>query len=192
MISQAEFARLIGVSRAMVSRYRADGRLVIVGEKVDELASLQRLRGTLNEDKRLSALARIGGDPTPPGPISPRVPISGATFETDPLAGNDRARRERIIADLKQIELDERLGRLVSAEEVRKAIEGVVSTFWSELQRRQRDDADTISAVLRLDAEAARVFRAELAKRDAAMRRDFAMALSKMARETAPALRAVG
>jgi hypothetical protein len=58
-MTQVAFARLIGVSQPMVSTYKAEGRLVLVGKRIDALPSLALLAGTLDETKRLQAIRAL-------------------------------------------------------------------------------------------------------------------------------------
>lgn len=194
MISQADFARLAGVSKQMVSKYKRDGRLEIVGGLVDAAASLARLEGVLDEEKRRAALKKLTAAPAPivqPAPAKDDLEARIAALTAKVADRTDKQRRERVEADKAELEFLTLTGRLIDAAEVRKAIEDAVSTFWSEIQRRERDDSDQLASRLRLDAAQSRTLRAELHKRDHQMRRDFAGALGAIAQAQPPALHLV-
>jgi transcriptional regulator with XRE-family HTH domain len=70
---QKDFARLVGVTPQMVSKYRAEGRLVIDADgRVLAAASLEALAGYMDETRRREALEKVrfleelgdGGRPT--------------------------------------------------------------------------------------------------------------------------------
>jgi hypothetical protein len=171
-MKKAAFARFVGISRQMVSKYADDGRLVMAGDRVDARASLARLEGHLDENKRRAALLKLAGiDPGALGPLGGGAAASG---DGDPggaaasaaAAGGDgkiidftaaswRARRERAQAIAAEIDLDERFGHLLCAEEVKKSYEDTIATYWSEVERMIRPVAAEIASALKLDAEQA-------------------------------------
>jgi hypothetical protein len=69
-MTQVAFARLIGVSQPMVSTYKAEGRLVLVGKRIDPLPSLALLAGTLDETKRLQAVRALNDQAAKPEPTA--------------------------------------------------------------------------------------------------------------------------
>jgi len=182
----------------MVSKYL---RLGIVVEKdggVDAAESLRRLEGRLDEDKRVAAIVALAdGRKSPPRPPSkpaaaiPEAPAGEAASDMPPgvvslaefaaARQSDKARRERIEADRAEIELMQLTGRLVDALDVAREVENSVSVFWGELTRRERDDADGIAAVLKLDAFSARVLRDQIRKRNIGLRHDYAARMKALA-----------
>lgn len=202
---KADFARLCGVSAPMIAKYCRAG-LIATGEAgVDAAASLKALQGHLNEEKRIAAILALADGKRAPDALAPRVrkpdaetapPAKG--FEEPPhpaviqlaeyqaARSADRSRLERAAADIKEIELLQLTGQLIDAKEVAKAIEDSVVSFWIELQRREREEADAISAQLGLDQLQARRLRDALRTRNLRMRDEYAAAMRRLAAETRP------
>lgn len=196
---------LCSISPAMVTKYSRSGLIAMNDQGVDAAASLKALQGHLDEQKRVAAILALADgkaapdvvasrvripdtdktspqleDLVPPVPAHPAV-IQLAEYQASRAA--DRARMERAQADLKEVELLQLTGRLVDAVETARTIEDAVAVFWSEVQRRERDDADAISASIGLDPLQARCLRDELRKRNGGLRRDYAAAMHKLANE---------
>jgi phage terminase Nu1 subunit (DNA packaging protein) len=82
LLTQAEFADLVGVTQPMVSKWKARGNLVL-GDKgrIDPAASLTALTGILNDDLHAKAIAKLANidtdspatrqEPEHPAPESP-------------------------------------------------------------------------------------------------------------------------
>lgn len=194
-MKKSEFARLCGVSGAMISKY---ARLGLIAEKdggVDAGESLRRLEGRLNEEKRVAAIVALAdGKPStrgmvfvskePPPPTSTPARADDAVVSLAEFAAarqSDKARRERIEADRAEIELAQLTGKLVDAGAVAREVENAVSLFWGEVTRRERDEADTIAGALGLDALRARQLREELRKRNICLRNDYAARMWRLA-----------
>lgn len=101
-VTQAEFARHIGVGRSYVTALKTSGRLVMDDEG----------RVLVEESKAL--LAKTNGAPE-------RAAVVPKEFS------DSRSRREHIEAELKQIELDEKRQRLVVAAEVIAVVSDVAT-----------------------------------------------------------------
>lgn len=182
LLSQAKFARLCNVSAMMISKYAADGGLAKKGALVDARASLALLEGRLDEAKRRAALAKI--DEAPVANDRDDLPPPPSPGEPESLSW--RAQRDQADAKLKQLDLLERQGALVSAADVRMAIEDAVTSFWTEAERRIRQEADEIAVKLKLSNEQAAALREMMRARERRLRADFADAMRRMAGETAP------
>lgn len=197
-MKKADFARLCGVSGAMVSKYLRLGLIVECEGGVDAAESLRRLEGRLDEDKRVAAIVALAdGRKSPPRPASKpaaathAAPAGEAAGDMPPgvvslaefaaARQSDKARRERIEADRAEIELMQLTGRLVDALDVAREIENSVSVFWGELTRRERGDADEMAARLGLDQVRVRQLRDEVRRRNLALRKDFADCMMKLA-----------
>ena len=190
VMSKAAFARLCQVSQPMISKYAGDDRLVMVGAKVDVRKSLMALAGRLDEQKRRAALARLDAEEeiAPPAEkaddsVTPPEAPAASTVAA-PLS--DKARRDRIDADIKEAELGERLGRLVDVVDVRLAVEDTVATFWSEAERRLRQETDEIAAALKLSVEDAKILRRLLGQNSKRLRQDFSDAMQAASDQVAP------
>jgi phage terminase small subunit/phage terminase Nu1 subunit (DNA packaging protein) len=94
IVSQAEFARAHGVSRKTVTKWKAEGRLVLAGGEVDVAATDARLFA--------AGLGRF------------RAPVAAAG---EP-GGEAKRRYTQAQAELKELELAEKRGQMVSVEDV--------------------------------------------------------------------------
>lgn len=136
LVSQREYARRIGVSQEAVRQAVQSGRISTVAGKIDPVtadAEWERNTDPSKPRNRLTGRPKHRRDP-----LQPERPmdLGGGSAAGDkggriPSYSDARARREVIQAALAKIELDIKLGELVSAKEVRAI------TF--ELNRRVRD-----------------------------------------------------
>ena len=116
LVSQAEFARRQGWSKSYVTKLKQAGRLVLDDKGrvlVDE--SLARLRETAdpNRDDVVRRNAEQRAAPTPPAEdLDDRI---GKTF------AEARAVKERYAALKSKAEYEQMIGKLVDAEDVRRA-----------------------------------------------------------------------
>ncbi len=138
-VSQNEFAKLIGVSKGTVSKWKAAGKLVMVGDRVDADASRARLEG-------LGVLDRPKGDD-----IDARIDAAAATGLRALMASGqllDKADaetvRENFVALKRKLELEVASGTLVEVDPLRRQL----FTMW----RAQRDAWQTwpvrVSAIM--------------------------------------------
>ncbi len=204
-MTKAEFSRLCGISGAMVSKYARTGRLEIcILGKVDAKASLKLLEGSLDENKRRAALLKLAGinvpettnakgDSRSPSAKTEEIPPETSKRSTwnnqqtdDETPISWKAQRDRAAAKLAELDLEQRLGSLCDAREVHAAAADTTATFFSELERRQRIDADAFSASLALNAEQAKKLRILIADRDKEIRANFAEKMRAAAEAAAP------
>ena len=94
IVSQAEFARQHGVTRKTVTKWKAEGRLVLVGGEVDVAATDARLLD--------AGLGKFRAELTPAGESS----------------GEAKRRYTQAQAELKELELAEKRSQMVSVEDV--------------------------------------------------------------------------
>lgn len=107
---QAEFARLQGWSKSYVTALKQAGRLVLADDGlVDVQASLARIQATTEAVERASP---------------PAVP---------PPQRADRDRKEFYDAENARLDLEERLGRLMRAEQVLEAVADAGALFAAQL-----------------------------------------------------------
>lgn len=120
-VNQAEFARLSGVTRNTVTKWKTRGWLVMRGDRVDVDASNARLK-----KYRRDGLPK-GGEVTPrvtrkrgetPNQAAERIALSGAPYDIDEA----RRIKENYLALLNQLEYDERSGAVVAVQDVAGAI----------------------------------------------------------------------
>lgn len=201
MMSKAEFARLCQVKHPMFSPQKWGPLLSMRGNKVDAVESLKTLAGHLDETKRRAAIKRLE-DLAETAEITPTETRAEPPMFSEPDAGDAppagdgadnviehpswRVRKDRADALNREIELAERMGQLVDATEVRLAIGDAVATFWSELDRARRHDANSIAGELQLNADQAHMLRRALADRDRRFRNGFAETMRKKAGDAMP------
>lgn len=108
-VRQSEFARIIGCGRSYVAALKKAGRLVMTDD------------GLVLVEESKASIARSNGAPE-------RAAVVPQEF------GDARSRREHIEAELKQIELDEKRGRLVVAAEVVAVVADASTTLRAQLE----------------------------------------------------------
>jgi len=108
-VRQSEFARIIGCGRSYVAALKKAGRLVMTDD------------GLVLVEESKASIARSNGAPE-------RAAVVPQEF------GDARSRREHIEAELKQIELDEKRGRLVVASEVVAVVADASTTLRAQLE----------------------------------------------------------
>lgn len=168
LLSQSAFATHKNVNRSTVTRWKDDGRLVMVGNKVDVEASEQRLKETAGgRDDVAARHAAAKGQVTAP--------------EIEPFnekRADAQARKESAQADIAEMERDKLLGKLVEKEAVDSIVADVFITFRQSLEglkhragsRLVMKDHDTVQAVLK----------EEVFNMLASMERDFAEQLKEL------------
>lgn len=186
---QSEFARLLGISEAMVSKYKRDGLVTLRGREVDAEATLADLEGRVDDAKRKRALRRLaemrsagaatieppatddGAEPEDPGSTSLGGTLSG------------KARLDAAKAELAEIELAETKGELIRVDETAGAVQDLIRGFFAEQDLNRRRESDTIAAELQLDAERTRKLRNLMTDRDRRVQRRFAERMARLAAE---------
>lgn len=134
LISPAEYARRRGVSRAAVTKAIRTGRITLIGDKLDpHVADVQWQRNTHPSQAIRKALAQAHvRTPAAAAPASPAPPAPGGAERDDSYL--DGRRREQLArAALAELELAEKHGRLVNAEQLRPAYQQMIVSFRTEL-----------------------------------------------------------
>lgn len=173
---KSQFAVLIGVSKPQVSKYVADGAILMTegGVEVDVDESLARLEGRLEETKRQRALAIWSGK------------NSGApTRSADPAGGkplSGKARHDEARAELAELELAQRKGELLEVRDVEERADEAVQALRETMASGRREDADQICAKFGVPAERATALARELHTRDERALGRFARAMDALAR----------
>ena len=173
---KSQFAVLIGVSKPQVSKYVADGAILMTegGVEVDVDESLSRLEGRLEETKRQRALAIWSGK------------NSGApTRSADPAGGkplSGKARHDEARAELAELELAQRKGELLEVRDVEERADEAVQALRETMASGRREDADQICAKFGVPAERATALARELHTRDERALGRFARAMDALAR----------
>lgn len=108
-VSQAEFARIMGCARSWVTSLKTQGRLVLTDDgRVLVEASKARIAGSNGADERAAI--------------------------TTPAIKDARERREHIEAQLKQMDLDERMAKLMPTDQVISAVSSAAVTLRTRLE----------------------------------------------------------
>lgn len=124
--SQADFARRQGIARSRVTAYKNAGRLVMEGDKVNVESSIARINATRDgardhqSPRHPSAGGAGQGDEAPLPPIPTRI--------------DAQARKEHLAAELLQIDLDERRGKLLVAADVASVLADAATTLRTRLE----------------------------------------------------------
>lgn len=140
---QSDFARRVGVDKSQVTRWKQDGRVVMVDGMVDVEASLARLeatRGTRHDVSDRHAAER--GQPLALDlPAPPAAPLADtdsqgtdAALDLDEIGRRTRVAqmlKEEHAAALKRIELSEREGQLIAKGDVVGAVTDAVAVILS-------------------------------------------------------------
>jgi hypothetical protein len=152
LITQAEYARRRGVSRAAVTQAVKAGRIMLIDGRIDpDVADIQWAKNTPN--------SRTGGPAT--GAVPPtRNPLRGSEVEAPPAGAGDptlldaRTRREQALAELAELELAEKRGELVPVEDIRKALVPKILGVRDALDTL----ADRLAPLLAAEADPAKVY----------------------------------
>lgn len=172
-VNQAQFAKIIDVDRAYVTRLKKQGRLVLDGDgRVLVEESKRRIKETADPN-RDDVRQRWQGERTDsPEKRSGQRTEQGAD-DNDPDGALDtvenhdyqraRAKKEHFLAERARLDYQREIGELVPMADMRLAVADVVTTFRQALEqlpyRTGPDlvgkDLDAIRAILRQDIRAA-------------------------------------
>lgn len=123
--TQAEFAKRLGVAKSYVTALKHDGRLVLSDGGVDVEASLERIAATAGgRDDMAGKMADQRGAPV-------ALP---AQEEFNVRRVDAQARKEHLGAELLQIELDEKRGKLFQAQDVLATVTDAATTLRTRLE----------------------------------------------------------
>ena len=161
-MKRTAFARLIGVSHQMVTKYVADGVVTLDAHGLVEVdASLQNLQGRLRPERLQRALAT-------------RQAVDGPT--PAPPTQSPKLQRDVIERDLKLVQLGRELGELVLAEDVDDAGRRAVLALRDSFAATRRESAQRLSAKFGIAPEHTPALAAALLQ-------EFEAAVSAFARE---------
>lgn len=182
-ISQAEFARQIGVAKSWVTALKAAGRLVLTDDgKVDAAASIARIAATTDPNRddvaRRHAAARAQHQNALGQPAASAGPQAAASVaaahpgnhvqrsDPDEALNNYQAARaikEKYAAMTSRLEYQRSAGKVIDRDDVASAIEDIVTALRQGLEQQPHrlapelvgQDLDTIRATLRRETTAA-------------------------------------
>lgn len=127
LATQADFARRIGVVRSRITAMKVAGRLVMEGDKVNVEESLARIEASRDGRRDNQSPRHIA--PVAPSLSSAQDPEGSGVRRIDA-----QARKEYLAAELLQIDLDERRGKLLVADEVVSTIADAATTLRTRLE----------------------------------------------------------
>lgn len=138
LVSQAEFARLMGRDKSLVTRWKQAGRLVIVDGLVDVDASRQRIEASESPLPHHQAAHEVnaGGRNRPATAFTGEVAGEGmGTLEKIGLKLKfEQARKTQAEAEKAMMERDQMAGRLLDADTARRHVAGLGITLRSTLE----------------------------------------------------------
>lgn len=152
-ISQAEFARQIGVDRAHVTRLKQAGRLVMADDgKVDAAASCARIAATAdpNRDDVAARHAAARG-----GKVSPQETAPPPAAQPEDKVGNSyqaaRAVKEKYLALDAKIDYEKKVGNLIPKEDVDAALKAMGAAVRSAMEIFPDQVAPIVAPVLEIE-----------------------------------------
>ena len=119
-MTQADFAREIGVGRSRVHALKEAGRLVMVGDLVDVEASKARIAETRNSVHDDQAKAKVDAGET--------------VQDAAPRRIDAQARKEHAQADIAEMERDKMRGELLRKDDITATVVDIVTTLRARLE----------------------------------------------------------
>jgi phage terminase Nu1 subunit (DNA packaging protein) len=120
LITQAEYARQRGCSKQAVSKAVKAGRLTLIDGRIDpEIADREWARNTDPDQQQRGAPEQFEVTQQRVQ-ASAQQPSAGERDPGDPMLVEAKARTEKLRADLLEIEIREKRGELVDADQVRR------------------------------------------------------------------------
>lgn len=135
IVSQAKLAQILGITRGRVSQLKADGRLVLVGDEgVDLAASIERLRETGDPGKastlRLDrAAAWLRSSRSDDDGVDDEPPAAAP-----PAYREARARREKALADIAELEYLLATGEVVALDDAEYILADIATSTRTALE----------------------------------------------------------
>lgn len=147
-LKQIEFAALLGVSRSYITKLKADGRLIMVGDRVDVEASRVRIADTADphrddvasrwaehRDRAAAAASAIELPLDDDDALPEDAPATSALRSASSSYVDARARKEQAQADIAEMERDKARGLLIERQAVEAAVEDVMTTVRQALEQ---------------------------------------------------------
>lgn len=126
LISQSEYARRQGVSRAYIGKLVKQGKLPTTGGKIDPAVADKALKNSSERPVRVDAPTRVAARAGDSAPSGPPVPGTTSLLQAKTVFETYRAKREKL-------EYEKESGRLVDVDDIRKAQEKAYSIVRSRL-----------------------------------------------------------
>lgn len=164
LLKQAAFAKLQGWHKSTVTRLKQAGRLVMVGGRVDVLASLKRIdeTGGMRDDvaerhateraQKTAATGReVAGEGKDAGEGGKSAPDSEEQGGRGETRANAQARKEAAQADLAEMEVRQKRGELIPKVDVDLALRSFAASVRAKLDVVADQIAPLVAPVSDLD-----------------------------------------
>lgn len=121
LITQAEYARRRGCSKQAVSKAVKAGRVTLIDGMIDpEIADREWARNTDPEQQERGAPEQFEITQARVQASAQQPPAAAEKAESDPLLVNAKTRTEKLRADLLELDLREKRGELIVADDARR------------------------------------------------------------------------
>lgn len=152
-VSQAEFARLLGVDRSHVTRLKKAGRLVMTTDgKVDVAESRARIAATADPNRDDVAARHAASRETK---VSPRETAPPSPAQPEDKVGNSylaaRAVKEKYLALDAKIDYEKKVGNLIPKEDVDAALRAMGAAVRSAMEIFPDQVAPLVAPVLDIE-----------------------------------------
>ena len=164
LLKQAAFAKLQGWHKSTVTRLKQAGRLVMVGGRVDVLASMKRIEetGGMRDDvaerhateraQKTAATGReVAGEGKDAGEGEKSAPDSEEQGGRGETRANAQARKEAAQADLAEMEVQQKRGELIPKADVDLALRSFAASVRAKLDVVADQIAPLVAPVSDLD-----------------------------------------
>jgi len=168
--TRAQFARRLGVARSLITKWVADGRIVLFDDMIDVEASQQRIKDTVGN--RPDVAARHAVNRAAGKQIAAQAPTPAATENEIGRGGtrvDHQTRKEAALADKAEMEVQQMRGNLIPREDVDATLMALGATMRARVEAMPNQltpivapptDFDEVHA---LNSEAARALLAGMA-----------------------------
>jgi phage terminase Nu1 subunit (DNA packaging protein) len=141
LVTQAEFARILGMSKGYVHKLKTNGQLVMERGRVDVDASRRRIAET-QDPNRDDVRARWQSEreqkqAEAAAPAAPPAAATGLDLPADKIGSSYQAARavkEQYMARQAKLEYERAIGKLIERAEVEAAVEDVIGTLRQKLE----------------------------------------------------------
>jgi hypothetical protein len=171
LISAADYARHAGISKAAVSKQIASGRIPVYGPTGEKVAAGDPGKKLINaaEADRTRSQTRIrvnvadDEEPVQVEPSAPRAPSAGD--QGQPNLTRARTASEAHRAQLLQLDLEERRGKLIRVSKVEDALASAGEKIVRVIDQLPMDADDLATAVTKGGVQALRLALKDIARR---------------------------
>lgn len=155
LISPAEYARHRGVTRAAVSKAIRSGRITLIGKLLDPVAADAQWEANTDPAQSMRASgARAANGAEPASPL-PEGGAPGRGSADGRALLEAKRRRETALAEIAELELEEKRGALVNVAQLEAAYLQMIGAFKSELMARDDKLKAELDGIYGIDVDVA-------------------------------------